>query len=593
MRHGWAGWLDSVREYLKKHGRLPIPGMPGPALPSDLISDAWATISSGRHVEDKEFSMAEAMGEPPSRAAVLIYLWDLLNSESFGLLSEHDESEAKGSFRSLLREATSLVPVEEISEVWQLRWELLFAALAGDWSRAGALVKHWSLMHPHESDSAQISLARVYLLSVHPAVVHQELMPAVWVDHARAPLAQFSTSVATLIALRLDDRSRLDSRPWAYPATLEPESFGRVIDAEAALQRIYGSESGRTPEAQAIWAWCAGVQGARLNNNDRLREAAGRYQQLTHELAGVENEWLNDSSTRGAAAWCSAVLFRRAGDVGGGLEMARLLTELRPKSADAWKFRAEVERQCGSPAEWVPCYDKYRELADEADQSWEVTELLRLGYESLSRDAATRALRELAHTHRARATVEGMLDWDWPLFGELHPATRECWLDALLFVFDRELRVKFEHGLWRYAAERFGEAMERELKARLFSNFANAAEFKLEEIRREWEHSLALSIAEKRLSLGGIVTVLEQTTKNDSDLGRQLDTFLKRTLPELRPSLRSQTLLKGLRAAKEIRNRAAHEDVSQSEASVVYGEAKSLLELLASLPETRAAWNLD
>ena len=243
-----------------------------------------------------------------------------------------------------------------------------------------------------------------------------------------------------------------------------------------------------------------------------------------------------------------------------------------------------MERRIGSAADWVPCYDQYRLLADEADHSWEVSELVRLGFESLSRDSATRELRELAHMHRARSTVESLLRWDWATFNHLQPQTRERWLDGLLFVFDKDIREKFQHGLWRYAAERFGEAMEQELKTRLFGQFVRSPEFKPKSILARREAEFAQLLGETRASLGVMISTLELSLKSESDLGRQVDAFLKRMLPEIRQHLRSAQALKRLRASRDVRNLAAHDDVSEMEARQIYFEAKILLDLLSSTP---------
>ena len=150
-------------------------------------------------------------------------------------------------------------------------------------------------------------------------------MPDWWVDYEGAPFAAAGALLSTLFALRLDKRPRRDSAVWTFPAALDTNDFGRILDAESAVHRAHDIQISQSRCVAAISAWCTGVHGTRSHNTELMRDAARQYEPLTKRLAVLDEdeEPLSVPFSRGCSAWSSAMLYRAASE----LDKAR---DLRP-----------------------------------------------------------------------------------------------------------------------------------------------------------------------------------------------------------------------------------------------------------------------
>jgi hypothetical protein len=272
------------------------------------------------------------------------------------------------------------------------------------------------------------------------------------------------------------------------------------------------------------------------------------------------------------------MLSRAAGDLDSARDMAVFWTDVDKDSPDAWKFRAETERQLDLEA-WAGSYERFIQLSPDTDTSWEHSELLRLVLESLDSSATDRALRALALEHADRSIVQEMLLWDWATFRELHQTTRERWWDGLVFVCDARVRNALRGAPWRYAGACFGEAVALELRARIFGPLAMTPGFDRQAMS-DREARIASAILSSKATLGTMIEALELANKDNTELGRLIERFLNQKHRPLRAILRSRQAIAKLRAATYSRNEAVHGDISLEDAKCVYAEARSFLDLL-------------
>jgi hypothetical protein len=574
----WTRWQERISEHFKEHALLPTPTTEGIEIPFDVASECWMVADMRPDELPSLCRLTSAMGSPVERAAVILFLADLRTDQPYLRLPEDEEADRRAAIEKLFRDAVCLLPVDEIDVPWRVRWELPFAAIAGIWPRVTALIQRWIALAPNEETQALTSLARINFLSVHPART-DDWVSDWWSPYEGSQYSHVGELLAALFASRLDARTRLDSTGWSFPKEISDEQFGRVLDAENAIVGLRRPIDSLSASGRLVSAWCTAVAAARLDNIDRLREAAHRYGRLARDpdLPAPLFE-TQDSKSRRLPAWSAAMLFRSAGDLDSAREMAVFWTSVDGDSAEAWKFRAELERQLGLEV-WGDSYERYVQLSPETETSWEHSELLRLLLESRDQNAADRALRALAFDHADRPVVEEMLSWDWSTYPQLDQSTRERWWDGLVFVCDGRVRAAFRRAPWRYAAACFGEAVALELRARVFAPLAVTSEFQSQRLS-DREGRLANAILSSKATLGGMVEALNLASTPGSDLGRVIDRFLTQKHRPLRAHFRSKQAVARLRAATDSRNEAVHGDITPEEAKQVYSEARAFLDML-------------
>jgi hypothetical protein len=574
----WTGWQHQIRIYLDEHGHLPTLTTEGLKIPFDVASKCWMLAYTRQDQLSSLCRFTDAMGTSADRAAVLLFLARVSNDKPLLPLSEPEEAEGRAAIESLYSDAVSLLPVDQIDTPWRIRWELRFAADLGLWDRVGGLIRHWSSLAPSEEHDALAALARVNFLGVHPGRTADWLFDW-WSPYEGSQYSIIGDQLASLFASKLDARTQLDSEPWTLPHALGADEFARVLDAENAIAKLEGTGFGR-PMLRLVAAWSNAVIAVRLDNSERLRDAARRYASLARD-AELPLPFLdaNDRRTRKSPAWSAAMLFRAARDLDSARDMANFWTEVDQNSRDGWKFRAELERQIG--LDWFDSYLQYDRLSPDKSSSWEHTELLRLLLESRDRNAADRALHALALEHPDRPVVEEMLTWDWASYSQLHESTREKWWDGLVFVCDERVRKAFRRPPWRYAAACFVESVALELRARVFAPFATAAKIDQQVLnQREW--GIATAILNSKATLGTMVEALKLVKDTRSELGQIVNRFLRRRHLPLRSYFQTTPAVERLEAATELRNDAVHGvgDIQPQEAKAVYAEARTFLDML-------------
>ncbi|MGB7217799.1 MAG: hypothetical protein WBD07_03230 [Vicinamibacterales bacterium] len=574
----WGLWQQQISVYLHEHGLLPTLTTEGIDIPFNVAADCWMMADTRPSELPSLCRLTDAMGTPAERGAVILFLAHLSDDEPYLRLPEPEESERRAAVQKIFADAVALLPVDQVETPWHVRWELPFAAKIGLWDRIDALVRRWVALAPSEERDALTTLARINFLSVHPA------RPSDWVSDWWSPYegsqhAQVGDLFASLLAARLDDRTRLDSAQWSFPRTMPADQFARVLDADTAIAKLHDTGKAPSPTLRLIWAWCSAVAGVRLENVERTRDAARRYALLARDsdlptlLFGSV-----DHKMRRFPASSAAMLFRAAGDLDSARDMAVFWTEVDQASPDAWKFRAELERQIGIEA-WAESYERYVRLSPDTDTSWEHSELLRLLLESRDRNTADRALRALAFEHADRPVVEEMLTWDWAAYSQLNESARERWWDGLVFVCDARVRNAFRRAPWRYAAACFGEAVALELRARVFGPLAMTAGFERQAMS-DREARIANAILGSKATLGTMIEALDLTNNANSDLGRMIDRFLGQRHGLLKAHFRSKQAVARLKALTDSRNEAVHGDIAPEEAKHVYAEARAFLDML-------------
>jgi hypothetical protein len=572
MTDSWTGWQQQISAHLYENGLLPMLTA-GLEVPFDVASECWIVADTSPEELPSLCRLTDAMGSVTERAAVLLFLSYLSNDEPYLRLPEPEESRRRAAVRKLYSDAVALLPADQIDTAWRIRWELPFAASVGLWDRTRALVQQWSALAPSEERDALTALARINFLSVHPARSGAWDFDW-WSSYEGSQCSQIGGLLASVFAARLDDRTKLDSAPWLLPRTMPADQFARVLDAESAIAKLQDSGSVGAM-LRFVEAWCTAVAAVRLKNAERTRCAARSYALLARDPDPANPVFEAGDRARRMPAWSAAMLFHAIGDLDSARDMTLFWTEVDQESPDAWKFRAEVERQIGID-QWADSYERYIQLSPETDTSWEHSELLRLLLESRDRNTADRALRGLALEHADRPVVEEMLTWDWGAYSGLHDSTRERWWDGLVFVCDARVRTAFRRAPWRYAAACFGEAVALELRARVFGPLATTARFDRHALS-DREGRIANAILNSKATLGTMVEVLNLASDAHSELGQLIERFLGQTHRPLRSYFQSKQAVARLRALTESRNEAVHGDITPEEAKQVYARRAPFL----------------
>lgn len=571
----WLTWQRQIADYFREHRLLPTPTEEGLEIPFDVVAACWRAADAQPEDLPSLCRLSEAMGDEVERGAVLLFLSHLSNDEPYLRLPEPEESERRAAVQRLFSDAVCLLPVDQIDTAWRIRWELIFAASADLWDRTQSLVQRWIAIAPDRESDALTALARVNFLSAHPSC-NADWVSDWWTSYEGATYSPVGELIASLYAAKLDDRGRLDSTGWSLPQTMPTDDFARVLDAENAITKLQDSERPLSPMLKLVGAWCAAVAGVRLENVERVRDAARRYAQMARGSEMPVS--LLDDKIRRLPAWSAAMLYRFAGDYDSARDMTVFWTEIDGESPDAWKFRAELERQISMDG-WADSYERYVRLSPDTVNSWETSELLRSLLESRDRNAGDRALRALALEHADRSVVGEMLSWDWAAYSRLHESTRERWWDGLVFVCDARVRKAFGRPPWRYAAACFGEAVALELKARVFGPLAMTSDFERHALS-DREARIADAILGSRPTLGTMIEALDLANNANSRLGQVVDRFLSRKHRSLRAHFRSKQSVTRLRAATDARNEAVHGDIKPEEARQVYAAARAFLDIL-------------
>lgn len=572
----WSHWQQQIRGYFESHGFLPTPTLEGLEVPIDILTDCWMAADTNPKELPALCRTQDAVGSPIERAAVVLFLWYLTGDEPYLRLPETEERERREAMASLFEEAVVVLPVDEIDDPRRIRWELLFAASANQWMRVDELVRQWIHVEPAAERNALAALARINFLSV-SSFREDYRVPDYWGSYEGAKYSAAGGLLASIQALQLDNRSPLSAAEWTLPSSLSTDEFRRVLDAENAISRLLDAASS-DPMLDAIKAWCIAVIAVRQKNTRRTRDAADRYAQIARGENLLKQLPEAAERIRRLPAWSAAMLYRMSGALDEARTMAEFWTEVDCEAPEAWKFRAELERQLGIEA-YPDSYEHYVRLSPDTDTSWEHSELLRLLLESSDRRAADRALRELSLTHPDRSVIEEVLNWDWPSYRALADETRRRWWEGLLFVCDPRVREVFGCTPWRYAAGCFGEAVALELRARIFDPLAGRPDFSRNDLP-DRERRVANAIAGSRATLGMMVEALELTQSQASLLGQLIDRFLLRVHRPVRFHLKAKPAIARLRAATEARNDAVHADIEPEAAKQVYVDAKTFLDVL-------------
>src|SRR5262245_53715318 len=202
----WSQWQEQIRDYLRKQGFLPTPTQAGLEVPFDLVSDSWMAADLEPQKLRSLCRLSEAVGDAVERASVVMFLWYLTNDQPYLRLPEDEEADRRGRISALFREALLALPAEELRETWRIRWELLFAASAGEWKRVGELVRRWMELDPASERDALRAVIRINFLSVYP-IREIHMAPDWWGAYEGANYSGVGELFATIYALQLDDRS--------------------------------------------------------------------------------------------------------------------------------------------------------------------------------------------------------------------------------------------------------------------------------------------------------------------------------------------------------------------------------------------------
>ncbi|MEX2271819.1 MAG: hypothetical protein WD690_10130 [Vicinamibacterales bacterium] len=588
-RDAWSDWTAQIERHYLERGLLPTPTQEGLSPPVDVVSEFWLELSTERSRLAPLCVLGEAAGAAPQRAAVLLLLYYLTTERPYLRLSDEDEEARREVVRELFAEAVNALDIASLDHAWRIRWELLFAAGAGSWRQVQQLTARWSQVCPNEEFDAQKALARIYLLSVHPLDKEEEPLLDYWLPYEGSAWARTGDLFVLASALHLDARDKPTSADWTLPHSITAEEFARVVDIDNALTKATERCDGVDVMWEAIGAWASGAIGVRLSRPERVLEAARRYDRLS-EIASFLGDATDDKgNARWLAARSAAVLYkhlRRWDDVrrmtvtwcdlqmhlhDDGVEETGL--------AEAWKFRAEAERELGL-TDMAESFAKYVQFSAETDNNWEHTELIRLLYESRDELVRNRGLHMLALEHPERSSVAQLLNWDWSAFSRMCPRAQARWWEGLLFVCDERVRTAFGRPPWRYAGECFGEAVALELKERIFIPFV-ATPICTSDLP-DRERRLANALTRAKIPLGMLIDLLELTQNPNSRLGRQVSDHLGKAHLPLFAVARSRTELAKAREIVDIRNLAAHDDIREAETRKIYVGAKKFLDLLTA-----------
>lgn len=573
----WQTWRADIEKHFSDKKRLPTQTDGNVLPPADLVADFW--IAS--EMEPTKLSSICGIGlagdNPVDRAATVLLLARLITDEPYLRLPEDEAASILDDVRELFAQAVDALPVQKVESPWQCRWELLHACTANRWARVDDLFRRWIALAPDEEAKALTSKCEAYFLSAHP-LRGTEWFPDWWMPYEGSDYRQFGEMFATMFARRLDDREKLDSRPWTLPGALPQDTFSRVLEVDSTLQRIDIAAHERADMLRGIAAWTTAVIGVRRGLPSRVAEAAAMFAEIARTET-VTTDMMTRPESRRGAAWSSGLLYKQAGKTDQARDAAVLWTSLHPESPEAWKFRAENERLLGHE-DYPDSYEGYIKTSTEIDESWEHTDFLQLLLNSKNDKMADRALRELAFSHPERPALEEYLAWEWPTYLNLGEETKRRWWEGLVFICDPRARALFRRHPWQYAAQCFGECVATELKHRVFFGFATKASVDVSRLS-EKEQSQLRAIKAATPTLGVLLAVLRTgAEKKDSALGQEIQSYLFRHHRKLRDFMMVPSNRDSLALMKEARDEAVHADIEPEQAKQAYQAARRFLDVL-------------
>jgi hypothetical protein len=236
-----------------------------------------------------------------------------------------------------LLDALQLLPVDELSDVNCVKWELIHASSVGLWDRVNLLIQRWIVLSPSSQPEAWAAAARIHFLRLSDFTTNG-INQTYWLAYEPGTL-DFGSHTVIATALLAPTAHDVTVGRWTAPSTFDDTSAGVVIEAVAATTKArLGIDS---LEVRVLSAWSRAADGTRGENSLSLTQAAKDFYALAQDEHSIP------LYSRLACRFAT-VLFRQASRWDEARAAAMLWTELDKESEAPWEVLSGLENSLAS-----------------------------------------------------------------------------------------------------------------------------------------------------------------------------------------------------------------------------------------------------
>lgn len=208
---------------------------------------------------------------------------------------------------------------------------------------------------------------------------------------------------------------------------------------------------------------------------------------------------------------------------------------------------------------------------------------LQFGQRAAERSRTQEFLVAAAMASPTRAQAEALIEWLDPFYAQLSHQTKQQWWSGLFLLSQPDFREGLGEDTWNKAGAAFGEAVNHELRIRIFKPFVKTLQPGVrDEVGRSGKTDRTQVIRGKG-GLGQHIRLLEDTRSpaRDDALAQSLDTWLSQHASAFHGQL--PALMRNHKANLMLRNEAAHNSIDRVEAQRVFQSARELLRTLVRI----------
>lgn len=454
-----------------------------PPVPDEWYQEWVADLARGDSIVDS----AHDDRSTTARSVVSGALWFAANNAAaLADLADEDPADWTGRHLAAWRQYLSRRPVSDVGKSEDLRWEIAAAGQAGDLGRVEELCEQ--LVRCHRSDPAAVrdGIWNLFLVATAPAQI-VEAPP--WGGHdwfcervfGPEVAASFSVSLMWNIVARhcIAHSPSFRIQEEARRTDPIPESIIKTLDLWLSFGTSSGESSGVGDPARAFVAFHLGLAS---RNPRQFEDAAAMLDGAVASVPSVLGSFRQAIHTGAAACWYNAAMCEKAAE---SLEQALLLA---PSDSVLHLLRTKCFHMLGDSQRMFLAFERYVRDAAPIASDFLSTITLDLGLRVIETEEAQAkflvALKRQPGFDAGVRVIESLT----PEYRQLSVLTKGFWYPAATCFLWEELDPTPRR--WARVAQEAGEAVNAELKARVFNDAKDALGAAPSDpiIRTHWKH---------------------------------------------------------------------------------------------------------
>lgn len=481
------------------------------------------------------------------------------------------EQARDGVFR-FLRTYLDRVPTRDITDQQDYLWELQAAGAARHGGRVLALCTSLLAERPDTETLLLVSRCIYWTLNRGGSELHPQQFAPYDVDDSVMSDAWDTAAFVTALAAVSDClENALNQIQRSHPPDSKERDDALAL-LNLCLERL-DDQVGLSRILCAVRGWCLLEQAiARQDPATYLNAAVHFKRALGSGLPILDERILS------VVAGCE--LFGRRADLAEQTLLERVnvaenKSQANRQLARCYHLQGKLEQSVLALERAVGQEDK------ENEDSWIETIALQAGTQLVDQSRMLRALGRAALRAKIRPQAENLIAWLNPTFASLCTAAQSDWWTGLYSLSSPEALAGLgDEQCLRTAAEKFGEALNHEIKHRVLRPFLTDSSALVDQARRREYQWPDKDVLLDRGPLGtNLIAILGS---GNTPLAKSLSAWLIAKRPKLRSYLATSNDRRSIEAIPEIRNRAVHGGgtVTRGEVRKVFDVCARFLEVL-------------